>query len=205
MTVLSPPRPPIVAEALGLARAWCHGHVIDGAPALRHAVEVAVTLGRYLPAAPPELLAAVLLHDSPQWTVVPPTSPDFAPDDLDLDEVLTVRFGPATARVVRALEREHAALGQPAPPVPDLDDPMVLWASTADKIVSLGSVVRRASLAADRGAYWDARAPFLRLVPYFRRFHAAAAAHLPASMAAALDQAVTDAERARQVTTPSPA
>jgi hypothetical protein len=187
MTVLSPPRHPLVHDALELARQWCAGHTIDGAPALRHAVEVAVMLGRHLPAAPPELLAAVLLHDAPE----------FAPADVNLDEVLTVRFAPTTARVVQALQREHEALGQPEPPLPDVEDPLTLLASAADKIVSLGSVVRRACLTADRGAYWAARGPFLRLLPYFRRFHAAAVPHLPPQMAAELDQAITDAERVR--------
>jgi hypothetical protein len=184
MTVLTPPRHPVVDVALALARRWCAGHVIDGAPALRHAAQVAVTLDRHQPDAPPELIAAVLLHDAPE----------FAPADIDLDELLTCRFAPETARVVRALQREHEALAEPTPPEPDVDDPLTLWASAADKIVSLESVVARASLAGDQPGYWAKRAPFLRLVPYFRRFHTAATPYLPAGMAQALHQAVVGAE-----------
>lgn len=184
MTVLAPPRHPKVEDALGLARVWCAGHIIDGAPALRHAVEVALTVGRHVPDAPAELLAAVLLHDAP----------DFAPAGTDLDRVLTHRFGPSTTRIVRALEREHAVLGLEPPPVPEVGDPLVLCASAADKIVSLGSVVRRAQFAADQDAYWRARQPFLGLVPYFRTFATAAGPHLPNSMRTALEHAVVAAE-----------
>ncbi|BCB75524.1 hypothetical protein GCM10022251_28600 [Phytohabitans flavus] len=186
MTVFTPPRSPLVDDALELARRWCAGHTIDGAPALRHAVEVAITLDRYVPGTPAEIIAAALLHDAPELAV-----------DVDLDQVLTDRFGPSTTRVVRALEREHAALGQtPAPPV-DAGDVVTLAASTADKIVSLGSVLRRASFAGDRAAYWRARRPFLDLVSYFRAFHTAAHQALPDEMAAALDRLVTDAEQIR--------
>ncbi|BCB90658.1 HD domain-containing protein [Phytohabitans suffuscus] len=184
MTVLTPPRSPLVDEALELARRWCAGHTIDGAPALRHAVEVATTLGRYVPDAPADIIAAALLHDAPEFAI-----------DVDLDQVLTNRFGPATTRVVRALEREHAALGQtPAPPF-EAGDTVALTASAADKIVSLDSVLRRASFAADRAAYWRTRRPFLALVPYFRAFHTAARTALPAEMAATLGRLVTDAEQ----------
>jgi hypothetical protein len=185
MTVLSPPRHPLVNDALEVARGWCAGHIIDEAPAMRHAVEVAQVLGRHLPDAPPELVAAALLHDAPE----------FAPADLDLDEFLTVRFSPTTAKLVRSVERQHTALRLASPPPPDVDDPMTLWVTAADKIVSLGSVMHRATLADDRQAYWAVRGAFLQLVPYFRLFHSTAAPHLPAGMAAALGQAVTDAER----------
>jgi hypothetical protein len=48
MSVLSPPRHPLVDDALELARVWCDGHIIDGSPALGHAVKVARTLDRHL-------------------------------------------------------------------------------------------------------------------------------------------------------------
>lgn len=100
MSVLTKPRHPTVDTALALARTWCAGHVIDDAPALGHAIRVALTLDRHVPDAHPELVAAVLLHDSPE----------FAPAGLTLDELLTARLGPAVTRVVRALEAEHIGL-----------------------------------------------------------------------------------------------
>ena len=188
VAVLAPPRHPIVAEALTLARAWCGEHVIDGAPALTHAVRVAAALGRYLPDVAPELVAAVLLHDAPY----------FAPASVDLDAVLTTRLGASVARVVRALQREHQqhdALAQPAGPrVPT--DPWTLYASTADKIVSLAAVLRRAAVAADPAEHWRSRAAFVAQVPYLRAFHTEAAPYLPPAMAAELGRLVANAERA---------
>jgi hypothetical protein len=105
-----------------LARDWCHGHRIDGAPALAHAVRVALKIGEHLPAAPPELVAAALVHDSPE----------FAPPDIDLGAVLTVRLGGAVTRVVWALQGEHNALNAYMPELPDPDDLWVLSASAAD-------------------------------------------------------------------------
>jgi HD domain-containing protein len=119
MSVLTRPRHPTIDTALELARTWCAGHVIDDAPALGHAVRVALTLDRHLPDASPELIAAALLHDSPE----------FAPANLTLDELLTARFGPAVTRVVRALEAEHVGLDTilGGPPIP-IEDPWVLYA-----------------------------------------------------------------------------
>jgi len=190
MTVLSRPRHPIVADALVLAGEWCRGQVVDGAPALGHAVRVALVLGCHIPAAAPELVAAVLLHDSPEY----------APKDLDLDALLTVRLGPAVTRIVRGLEREHTALDQrPAPDV-TTEDRWTLYASAADKIVSLLSILGRAARAPDRAAYWRSRRAFVDRVPYFAAFHTAAKPHLPPSMAGDLARPVVRAEQATTLT-----
>jgi hypothetical protein len=186
MTVLSRPRHPIVADALVLAGEWCRGQIIDGAPALGHAVKEALVLGRYVPDPAPELVAAVLLHDSPEY----------APKDVDLDALLTVRLGPAVTRIVRGLEREHIALDER--PVPDVttEDRWTLWASAADKIVSVRSILGRAARAADPAAYWRSRRAFVVRVPYFAAFHTAAAPHLPPGMAGNLARLVVRAEQA---------
>lgn len=186
MSVLTRPRHPTVDTALALARTWCAGHVIDDAPALGHAIRVALTLDRHLPDAPPELIAAALLHDSPE----------FAPPDLDLDELLTARLGSAVTQIVRALEAEHLGLDTipGGPPIP-IADPLVLHVSTADKIVALTSMLCRATTAPDPAAFWRRRATFRALVPYFRAFHTAAAPHLPTDMAADLDLIVVQVEQ----------
>lgn len=186
MTVLSRPRHPIVADALALAREWCAGHIIDSAPALGHAIKVALTLGRHVPDPAPELVAAVLLHDSPEY----------APKDIDLDALLTQRFGTPVRDIVRALEREHIALDQRAVPGVTTADQWTLWASAADKIVSLRSILRRAAHAADADAYWRTRHGFVTRVPYFAAFHTAAAPHLPPGMAGELARLVIHAEHA---------
>jgi hypothetical protein len=171
MTVLTPPRHQMIDRAMADARAWCAGRIIDDRPALAHAVRVAVTLGRHVPDVVPELVAAALLHDSPE----------FAPAGIDLDAVLTARYGPEVTRVVRALEVEHAALDSPDPPI-TVDDHPVLLISTADKIVALKSLLRRAALSGDVDAFFGARAGLLRLLPYFRRCHHAGAEHVPRTM-----------------------
>lgn len=183
MSVL--PRHPLVIDALGLARTWCAGRIIDNAPAFGHALRVATVLGRHLEPAPAELLAAALLHDAP----------DFAPPGIDLDTVLTARFGPAITRTVRELEREHAALNDRAEPdVAGVTD-WTLYASTADKIVSLSSIVRRASRAPDPAAYWHRRPAFVARVPYFIAFAELASPRLPPGMAAELQHIVARAVR----------
>jgi hypothetical protein len=96
---------------------------------------------------------------------------------------------------VRGLEREHIALDQR--PVPDVtaEDRWTLYASAADKIVSLRSVLRRAARAPDPAVYWHARRAFVDRLPYFAAFHTSAP-HLPAGMAGELARVVVRAEQA---------
>jgi hypothetical protein len=186
MTVLSRPRHPLVDDALSLAREWCAGHVIDGSPALVHAVKVALTLDRHLIHPELELIAAALLHDAPF----------FAPADVDLDATLSDRLGPAVTHTIRALQREHEALNNRATPSFTEADPRTIYAIAADKIVALSAILRRASRADDPAAYWKQRGAFIARVPYFRAFADHAAAHLPPRMAAELNDLVTQAEEA---------
>ncbi|MPZ87521.1 MAG: metal-dependent phosphohydrolase [Nitriliruptorales bacterium] len=184
MTVLTRPRHRLVAEALSIARVWCAGHSIDGAPALGHAVEVALKLGEHAPDAPAELVAAVLLHDAPY----------FAPPAEDLDATLTARLSPSVARIVRALETEHQALAGQGEPRTRTDDDWVLQASAADKIVSFTSILTQAASSHDPHAYWHTRRPFLARLPRFRSFHTQASAHLPHTMTAELGRLIDTAE-----------
>ena len=185
MTVLSRPRHPVVAEALDLARDWCAGHVIDSAPAFSHAAKVALTLGRHVPNPGPELVAAALLHDAPEY----------APEGIDLDILLVTRFGLRTARVVRALEQERIALDQHQVPEVSVDDRWTLRASAADKIVSLRSILRRASRAPDPAMFWRTQQAFVARVPYLAAFHRAAAPHLPPGMGGELACLIVRAEQ----------
>lgn len=185
MTALSDPRHSLVADALSLARTWCAGHLIDATPALGHAVRVALTVDRHVTDAAPELIAAVLLHDAPY----------FAPATVDLDAVLTDRFGMATTRTVRQLEAEHDAMDHHAEPNVNGVHRWTLRASAADKIVSLSSILRRAARAPDPVAYWNRRAAFVTRLPYFVAFHTAATGLLPVSMSNELGRLTTLAAR----------
>jgi hypothetical protein len=177
VTVLAPPRLPLIDRALTDAKAWCAGHIIDERPALAHAARVAVTLGEHIGDPAPELIAAALLHDSPE----------FAPDDLDLDRVLAQRYGAEVPRIVRALEAEHQALDTDSP-VTTIDDLPVLLASTADKIVALASLSRRAVRSGDSAGFFAARPALLALLPHFEAFRQASSGRVPASMTRRLGQ-----------------
>ncbi|MCK9876618.1 hypothetical protein MXD59_12655 [Frankia sp. Ag45/Mut15] len=188
--MLTRPRSALITTALDLARGWCAGHVIDNAPALGHAVRVALTLGRHMPV-PDALLAAVLLHD--------------VPDYRDPDEVAAAigdRCGISTLVMMWLIHDEHAAMDlyprDPAAAIRRLNrlpDP-VAAALAADKTVSLRYVLGNARRAADPAAYWQARPAFRGLVPYLRAFHTATAHRIPASLAHNLDQQIGEAEKA---------
>lgn len=185
MTVLSPPRSVIIDHALRDARRWCAGHTIDDRPALVHAVRVAVTVGEHLPDPPHALVAAALLHDVP----------DLAPPTPDIYQTLAAGYGSEVPRIIAALQAEHRALDEPDPPV-RVDDLPVLLVSTADKIVALGSLLRRARVSGNVPGFF-ARRPALRaLLPHLRAFQQAADTRVPASMSARLDVTLTLLEQA---------
>lgn len=180
MTALTPPRHPLVDRALHDARRWCAGRIIDDRPALAHAARVAVTLGEHVTDPAPELVAAALLHDSPE----------LAPPDTDLDTVLSGRYGWEVVRIVRALEAEHHAMDTEHPTIP-VEDLPVLLASTADKIVALTSLSRRAARSGDAARFFAARPALLRLLPHLRAFRDAGACRIPAGMTDHLDCVLT--------------
>jgi hypothetical protein len=193
MTVLSRPRHPIVADALHLARTWSAAHRIAGRPALTHAVTVAEELARHLPDPAPELIAAVLLHDSPTY----------APPDLDLDTVLTLRLGPAVAHVVRGVHREPRTTDTGRPdrlemPIPER---WIRYTVAADTIVTVRATLYRANRSPDRAAYWQTHNAFLARLPALAAF-ATAAPHLPAGMTHDLTRLI---QQAHQVTARVPA
>ncbi|MFI5938126.1 metal-dependent phosphohydrolase [Actinoplanes sp. NPDC051494] len=159
-----------MSTALADARTWCAGRIIDDRPALAHAVRVTLTLTRH-GLHDPELLAAALLHDSPE----------FAPPDLDLDTYLTDIYSREVARIVRALQVEHQALDAGAPTM-TLDDPPVLLASTADQIVALSSLLTRAHRSGDVTGFFTARPALLQLLPHFAAGHRASTGRIPTPM-----------------------
>ena len=175
MSALTHPRNPLIEQAMADARTWCHGHIIDDRPALAHAVRVASKLDEHAPDRLP-LVCAALLHDSPL----------FAPASIDLDTYLTSRYGPEVTRIVRAMQAQHEALDGDSPPLTVGDLP-VLLTSTADKIVALTSLLRRARLSGDVPGFFRVRQPLIRLLPYFSAYQQAGAATIPRLMAAELD------------------
>ncbi|MGK5738114.1 HD domain-containing protein [Micromonospora sp. URMC 103] len=144
-----------------------------------------MTIGDHVRQPPPDLVAAALLHDVP----------DFASATPDIYQVLAADYGPEVPRIIAALQAEHQALDEPDPPI-FVDDLPVLLASTADKIVALGSLLRRARASRDVPGFF-ARRPALRaLVPHFRAYQHAAGPRVPAGMSARLDVTLTLLEQA---------
>ncbi|MFC7273803.1 hypothetical protein ACFQS1_07425 [Paractinoplanes rhizophilus] len=163
-------------SALLVARRWCSGQIIDDRPALAHAVRVAVTIGVHQPIAAPQIIAAALLHDAPE----------FAPPDLDLDRFLSTEYGPEVRRLIRGMQFEHDALDRDEPTIPDPDDVNLILLSTADKVVALTSLLRRAHLSGDTAAFFTTRTPLLNLLTHFSKCRRAAIGAVPASMTADL-------------------
>jgi hypothetical protein len=183
----------MIEFALIQARTLCAGHTIDDRPALAHAVAVAATIDRHAPRAGTAVLAAALLHDSPDFVA--------CADNHYLQ--LADTFGPDVPRIIAGLHAEHAALDTAAPLV-DVDDPDVRLASVADKVVALRSLMRRARASGDVGAFFAQRQLLRGLLGHFRAFHATTAPQVPASLAQALHEALAAVEGAYQVEVGSP-
>ncbi len=182
MNVLAKPRHPLIERALADARRWSAGHIIDDRPALAHAAAVAATIGRHVPDAEPTLIAAALLHDVHDFDVP------------DLDTALR-GYGPRVPYIIDALRAEHAALDGPDPQVM-INDPEVRLASTADKIVALASLLRRAHRSGDPDRFFTARPALLRLLDHFHACQQATVGHVPTSMSSALATVLTQLEHA---------
>jgi hypothetical protein len=188
-SVLARPRPPVVAAALNLAHRWCAGHTIDGDPALLHAVRVARKLGHHWLTVPPGLVAAVLLHDAPDYV-----------EDAALSLMVTAGCGGRVLADVRALHREHELMSlystNPAQALGRLSviPPDLRIALAADKAVSLAAILRRGRLADDPDRYWADRPAFVGLIPYLRAFAATVAPALPRTLSVELATLVATAE-----------
>jgi hypothetical protein len=178
MATTLPLNDPLVATAYALAQHWCKGHDLGLQPAFDHAVDVARTLIEHAPTAPPELVAAALAHDAP----------DFADVD-DLDGFLTRQLGTEVTRIIHSLQHQHDNYDQQ----PQLDQALAL-VGTADKIVSLRSALDRAHAAPDLQGHWASHPGFVNAIPHFRAFYAAAEPLIPPGMAAELLALVDNAE-----------
>ena len=123
-----------------------------------------------------------LLHDSPE----------FAPPTTDLDAYLTAVYGAEVLRLVRGMQAEHDALDLGTPRIPDPADRALVLLSTADKVVALTSLLRRAGLSGDTLAFFTSRRPLLDLLPHFCACELASADAVPATLTAALAQVLDD-------------
>lgn len=186
MTASTLLRDPLVSSALVIARQWCAGRIIDDRPALAHAVRVAVTVVRHRPAVPADLVAAALLHDAPE----------FAPADLNLDQYLLATYGPVVHRLIRAMQAEHDALDLMQPYLPDRDDDLLIMLSTADKVVALNSLLRRARRTGNSTGFFAVRQPLLVLLQHFRACQGNSVDAVPASLSSELAKVLDELDLA---------
>ena len=119
--------------------------------------------------------APALLHDAPEF------APEEAPGRI------TAECGAGVWELVKAIAAEHAvmelyrfdpgaALARLATSPPD-----VLAVLAADKVTSVGSILRRGLAASGPGGYWAARSAFLATVSYIEGFHHAVTGRVPAT------------------------
>ncbi|MEV6971126.1 HD domain-containing protein [Hamadaea sp. NPDC051192] len=192
MSHLRRPRHPVVERALRLSRHYCAGNIIDDAPAFAHACKVAVMLARYVPDATPEMIAAALLHDAPE----------FVSPSVNLDNVLKHAIGDGVAPLVNAIHTEHAAMmSGAAPRVPGQPVTQIM---AADKVVAFSALVRRAGRAPDECEFWAKRTALQSLFPWFEQWCEMAAPQLPESLHTAVSLALARLETAA-VARPQPA
>lgn len=185
MNALSQPYDPLIEQAMADARTWCRGHIIDDRRRWHTRSRSRTNSTSTYPAS--------CNWSAPRWFTH--RSPLFAPGSFDLDTYLTGNYGPEVTRIVRAMQAQHEALDSDNPPVL-VDDVPVLLTSTADKIVALTSLLRRARLSGDVQGFFRVRQPLLRILPYFRAYQRAGAALIPPRMAADLAAALEQLEQA---------
>lgn len=188
MSVLTKPRSTLVDAAIGLARGWCSGHIIDSAPALAHAIKVVRKAEEHEPDIRPELAAALLLHDAPEYAANDPA----VGSAEALYGFLTIRLNAEVARLVSAFTNEHAAMEELGVNVAHMDREVLLGIA-ADKAVAIAAIVQRGRVSTDPPAFWAVRSAFITRLPYFRGFTIAARPMLPDRLATELAMAVDEA------------
>ncbi|MEU0341885.1 hypothetical protein ABZ092_23745 [Streptomyces bobili] len=169
---------PRAETAFHLAAEWSPGQTTDGVDALSHAVNVANTLGRYTPDAPPQVVAACLLHAVPQWPMA----------DEAVHELVEARCGVEARLLLEALRAERAVLTDPSGRAVEghlrllRTMPWLTHATLTFKIVTFRYLTGRTVPRRDDE---PAGGPFSSpdsQVPYLRQLHALAVAVVPQMM-----------------------
>ncbi|MET9083159.1 hypothetical protein ABZX77_14895 [Streptomyces sp. NPDC004237] len=148
--------------------------------ALGHAINVANTLGRYLPDAPPQVVAACLLHAIPQWPMTGEPAHEF----------VEAQCGVEARLLLEALRAEHHAMALPSQRAVDghlrllRTMPWLAHSALSFKIVSLQyATAYSAQGRPDAAAAWKGRVAGGSQLPYLRQLRALAAELVPAVMA----------------------
>lgn len=183
---------PRAATAFRTAAAWSAGQTVYGLDALGHAINVTNMLGRYTPDAPPQVVAACLLHAIPQWPLA----------NEAVHELVEAECGVEARWLVEALRAEEAVLARPTEQAVEghlrrlRTMPWLAHATLAFKIVTL-----HYALAHTAHARWGAAQAWSGLLSqggqarYLRQLHALATHIVSPGMASAfarlLDQSLS--------------
>ncbi|WP_405814678.1 hypothetical protein OG241_08770 [Streptomyces sp. NBC_01390] len=165
--------------------------------ALAHAVNVANTLGRYIPDAPPQVVAACLLHAIPQWPMA----------DEAVHELVDAECGAEARWLLEALRAEEEVLARPSEDAVQRqlrrlrNIPWLAHASLTSKVVTLQYAVAHAAHRRwDAASAWTPSASRGDQLPYLRQLHTFATGVVPPVMinafAGLLDQSLSKTVRA---------
>lgn len=182
MAQLSATDSALIMAARKLAQTACRGHIIDEAPAMRHAIRVSYTLASGVPDVPAWLVGAALLHDFPE----------FAPDDTDVNRILTEHVGSEGRAIILATHDLHTDLSRGATPTLDTSWTAFLHLFAADQIVAFDSLLTRAHFSGDPYAFIGKRQALINLLPWFRETQQRIAPHLPENLAARHNRKLLD-------------
>lgn len=171
---------PRANTAFHLAAVWGPGQSVHGFDAVGHAVIVTNLLGRYAPDAPPQVVAACLLHAIPRWPMA----------DEAVHKFVEAHCGVEARLLLAALRAEQAVLAMPTADAVEghlrlmRRMPWLAHVTLSFKIVTLqyatAHAVRRPDIQATGrpGIYLDEQ------LPYLRQLHALAADVVPQIMTA---------------------
>ncbi|MDH6522362.1 hypothetical protein [Streptomyces sp. SAI-090] len=169
---------PRAETAFRLAAAWGSSQAINGLGSLGHAVNVANTLGRHTPDAPPQVVAACLLHAIPRWPMT----------DEDVHELVEAQCGVEARLLLEALRAEQTVLAKPSDLAVDghlrllRTMPWLAHATLAFKIVTFQYTSGRTAHGCQSIAAWR---PLDNQVSYLRQLHDLAVEVVPQTMSGA--------------------
>jgi hypothetical protein len=155
---------------------WGPGQAVGGVHALSRAVNVVNTLGRYTPDAPPQVVAACLLHAIPKWPM----------DNEAAHELVEAQCGVEARLLLEALRAEQAVLAAPSDHAVEghlrllRTMPWLAHVTFAFKIVTLQYTCGR-----DAEVAWGPITSLGDQAPYLRRLHELPAGIVPQSMSRA--------------------
>jgi hypothetical protein len=171
---------PRANTAFHLAAVWGSGQSVHGFDALGHAVIVTNTLGQYAPDAPPQVVAACLLHAIPRWPMA----------NESVYKFVEAHCGVEARLLLEALRAEQAVLARPTADAVRGHSrllrtmPWLAHVTLTFKIVTLQYATARTARRPGIQATGGPGIYLAEQMPYLRQIHALAAEVVPPIMTA---------------------